>query len=149
MARRNVIRASDTERDVVAERLRHAATEGRILASELEQRLALALRARTLGELDGLVADLPGRGTGARHASSGSLPSVRTAATVAAVTVAVLCVLAVALVILAGLFAAWAVWALVAWWAFGHRRARHWHRRGPGGRCGGQAPLGAPRRGLL
>ncbi len=41
------------------ERLRRAATEGRIAAEELEQRLTAALRARTYGELEATVADLP------------------------------------------------------------------------------------------
>jgi hypothetical protein len=59
MARRSSILASDADRERVAERLRQAATEGRILAEELEERVARALRARTYGELDLLVADLP------------------------------------------------------------------------------------------
>jgi hypothetical protein len=44
----------------VAERLHTATTEGRLLAHELEDRLARALRARTYGELDAIVEDLPG-----------------------------------------------------------------------------------------
>jgi hypothetical protein len=44
----------------VAERLHAATTEGRLLAHELEERLARALRARTYGELDAIVEDLPG-----------------------------------------------------------------------------------------
>ncbi len=59
MARRHSLRASDSDRDGVAERLRAATAEGRLLAAELEQRLELALRARTYGELDELVVDLP------------------------------------------------------------------------------------------
>ena len=60
MAKRSSLRASDADRDRVADRLRDAAAEGRLLANELEDRLATALRARTYGELDEVVDDLPG-----------------------------------------------------------------------------------------
>ena len=43
----------------MTERLRNAAAEGRIVADELEHRLGVALSARTYGELDAIVADLP------------------------------------------------------------------------------------------
>ena len=59
MLRRSALRASDADRDFVAERLRNAAGEGRIRADELEHRLGVALSARTYGELDAVVADLP------------------------------------------------------------------------------------------
>jgi hypothetical protein len=59
MAERSILRASDADRDRVAERLRHATTEGRLTAGELEDRLHHALSARTYGELDAVVADLP------------------------------------------------------------------------------------------
>lgn len=39
--------------------MRATAAEGRLLVGELEQRLEAAFRARTYGELDALVADLP------------------------------------------------------------------------------------------
>jgi hypothetical protein len=53
------IRASDSDREQVAERLRQAAIEGRLTTDELEERLEAASAARTYGELDPLVADLP------------------------------------------------------------------------------------------
>ena len=59
MARRYSLRASDSDREDVAERLRAATAEGRLLAGELEERLEVALKARTYGELDALVVDLP------------------------------------------------------------------------------------------
>lgn len=59
MTRRAILRASDAEREQVAERLRQAAMEGRLLPEELEERIGAALSARTYGELDVLVADLP------------------------------------------------------------------------------------------
>ena len=52
-------RASDADREQVAERLRVAATEGRLEAEEFEERLATTFSARTYGELDRVVADLP------------------------------------------------------------------------------------------
>ena len=137
MARRSVIRASDTERDAVAERLRHAAADGRILASELEHRMAIALRARTLGELDAVVADLPR--TPRRQLAR---PSTLQLVGYGAAAVVVLAVLAVAALIIAGLFAAWAIWMAVFWWAFGHRRR-------PMARRHGRPALRPVRRGLL
>lgn len=55
----NPIRASDRDREQTAERLRHAAGEGRLLPEELEERLRGAFAARTYAELDALVGDLP------------------------------------------------------------------------------------------
>jgi hypothetical protein len=59
MTQRADLRASDAEREQVAERLRRAAVEGRLGADELDDRLGAALSARTFGELDVLIADLP------------------------------------------------------------------------------------------
>ncbi len=53
MARHTSLRASDADRDAVAERLRQAAIEGRLEPDELEQRLHTALRAKTYGDLTG------------------------------------------------------------------------------------------------
>jgi hypothetical protein len=53
------LRASDAERERVAEHLRAAAGEGRLSADELEERLERAFGARTEGELTPLLADLP------------------------------------------------------------------------------------------
>jgi hypothetical protein len=52
-------RASDAEREAAADRLRAAAAEGRLDPDELEQRLAAAYAARTVGELAPLTSDLP------------------------------------------------------------------------------------------
>jgi hypothetical protein len=60
VTRRANLRASDEDRDHIIDRLRKAATEGRIAAEELEQRVSQALKARTYGELDQTVADIPG-----------------------------------------------------------------------------------------
>jgi Domain of unknown function (DUF1707) len=53
------LRASDAERDAVAERLRAAAGEGRLALDELADRLDAALGATTRAELEPLTADLP------------------------------------------------------------------------------------------
>jgi hypothetical protein len=53
------LRASDDDREKLAERLRHAATEGRLSVDELGQRLDAVYAARTMAELDKLVSDLP------------------------------------------------------------------------------------------
>jgi hypothetical protein len=60
MARHGNLRASDSDRDEIIDRLRTAATEGRLAAEELEQRVQAALIALTYDELDATVADLPG-----------------------------------------------------------------------------------------
>ena len=59
MTKRAVLRAADADREQVAERLRRAAAEGRLLTEELEERLGAALSAKTYGELDAIVSDLP------------------------------------------------------------------------------------------
>ncbi len=60
MPHRGSLRASDDDRERIIERLHTAATEGRLAAEELEQRVSAALKARTYGELSATVADLPG-----------------------------------------------------------------------------------------
>ncbi|MFI6682622.1 DUF1707 domain-containing protein [Streptomyces sp. NPDC050485] len=56
------MRASDAERERVAESLRDAVAEGRLDMEEFEQRLEAAYKARTHGELEPLVRDLPAPG---------------------------------------------------------------------------------------
>jgi hypothetical protein len=53
------LRASHEDRDRVVEKLRVAAGDGRLSPEELEERLELALNARTYAELVPLTADLP------------------------------------------------------------------------------------------
>jgi hypothetical protein len=62
---RSELRASHEDRDRVVEQLRVAAGDGRLTAEELDQRLELALTARTYGELATLVSDLPAAATAA------------------------------------------------------------------------------------
>jgi hypothetical protein len=55
--------ASDAERERAVARLRRGASEGRLTVEELDERCARAYSARTRGELDALLGDLP-RGSG-------------------------------------------------------------------------------------
>jgi Domain of unknown function (DUF1707) len=59
------LRASHEDRDRVVEMLRVAAGDGRLTAGELDERLELALTARTYGQLAALVKDLPAQGAAA------------------------------------------------------------------------------------
>jgi hypothetical protein len=61
------LRVSHEDRDQVAEQLRVAAGDGRLTADELDERLETALTARTYGELEVVLADLPAA-AGARPA---------------------------------------------------------------------------------
>ena len=56
---RNEMRASHEDRDSIVDRLRIAAGDGRLDAEELDERIEAAMSARTYGELDVIVKDLP------------------------------------------------------------------------------------------
>jgi Flp pilus assembly protein TadB len=53
------VRASDADRDQAAAALREHLVAGRLTSDEFDERLDKAYAARTLGELDDLMADLP------------------------------------------------------------------------------------------
>jgi hypothetical protein len=53
------MRAADADREQFAARLRQALDEGRLSLDELDERLRDVYAARTFGDLDQLVADLP------------------------------------------------------------------------------------------
>jgi Flp pilus assembly protein TadB len=126
---RGRLRASDAEREAVADRLRNAAAEGRLLAHELEERVARALRARTYGELDAVVADLPL----ARRASAPTRPLVRAGVAVTGVVLAAV-VVSVAVLVITSLLTVWALCVLIMWWCFGRRRGYRYRRMlRPGG----------------
>ena len=57
----NTMRASDADRDRVADALREAYAEGRLDVEEHNERVDLAYKAKTLGELAPLLSDLPQR----------------------------------------------------------------------------------------
>jgi hypothetical protein len=54
------IRASDVDRDKTVTLLREHLAAGRLTSEEFDERLESALSAKTLGDLDRLMADLPG-----------------------------------------------------------------------------------------
>jgi hypothetical protein len=124
MARRSTLRASDADREHTAERLRHATAEGRLLAEELEQRLGAVFAARTYGELDALVADLPShRGTPTRSRPRPLARAAQLPAPALVVLVPAAMALAIAaVVVVVTAFAFWALIITIAWLAFGHRR---------------------------
>jgi hypothetical protein len=57
------LRASDTDRERVADQLREAAGHGRLTMDELDERLERAYAAKTYAELEPLTRDLPASGT--------------------------------------------------------------------------------------
>jgi Flp pilus assembly protein TadB len=135
MARYSSLRASDADRDAVAERLRSAAVEGRLEPDELEERLHAALRARTYGDLRGLLADLPGTPVARQRRGADVAPVARFALVAATRVLVVLAVIAVVLVVAASI-AAMAVICAVAWLCLRAARGCHgrhgrnaaWHR---------------------
>ncbi|MEQ4302772.1 DUF1707 domain-containing protein [Plantactinospora sp. B6F1] len=54
------MRAADSDRAAVADQLRQALNEGRLDLGEYDDRLQRAYAAKTYGDLDGLLTDLPG-----------------------------------------------------------------------------------------
>jgi Domain of unknown function (DUF1707) len=124
------LRASDADREAVADRLRRAAIEGRLEPDELEQRLDAALRARTYGELDRLLIDLPS-GAAPRRDRGWIATSVRTAAAVAIpLAVALITVLVIAAVIVVAA-AGWMLWMLIAVIVCHARRSSRRRHSGP------------------
>jgi Flp pilus assembly protein TadB len=134
MATRATLRASDADREQIAERLQRASTEGRLTSDELEPRLENALSARTYGELDAVVADLP-------RPRSGRQSSLELGWVVPALLLALAGPVALALVVavvfaLTGVFSAWVLWLAVGLWFVGRRR-RMYARRDPRSLHGG------------
>jgi hypothetical protein len=115
------LRASDADRDAVAERLRAAAVEGRLEPDELEERLHAALRARTYGDLHRLLTDLPATPVAWERHRSQVLPAARTALAVALKVLLTLAVVAVVLVLVAVRATWWVLWALM-WFGLCGRR---------------------------
>jgi len=124
------IRASDADRDRAAALLREHHAAGRLTAEEFHDRMNQALEAKTLGELDELLADLPAidlyrlphesigrRSPGTRQSLMPDDPGGLTRFTPGAVAMGAWAVVASALV------AIWAVAAVVGsgtwfpWWA--------------------------------
>jgi hypothetical protein len=67
-------RASHADRDAALERLRGAFADGRMTDDEFDQRAHAALTARTVGELERLLVDLPAGSTKPMVPASGERP---------------------------------------------------------------------------
>src|SRR3954463_11971302 len=113
MAPHSSLRASDADRDAAAEQLRNAAVEGRLEPDELEERLHSALRARTYGDLQRLLNDLPGKPIAWERRTAERMPAARTALAVAMRVVLALAVVAAVLIAVAAMSAWWILWAVV------------------------------------
>jgi hypothetical protein len=118
MTRSTALRASDADRDAVADRLHKAAVEGRLEPEELEERLHTALRARTYGDLRRVVADLPSERR--RRSSGGTLAIVAFRLALALLVVAAVVTVAVVMT------AWWIVWVLL--WMTMRGRPYGWAR---------------------
>jgi hypothetical protein len=105
--------ASDADRDRAVDALRDHAADGRLTTDELEDRVDRALVARTVGELDTVLADLPsqrGRQQAAarrEHAMRGYSHHLRTYIAVMALLVAIWA--------LTGMGYLWPVWPALGW----------------------------------
>lgn len=67
---RGAMRASDADRDRIADILRDALAEGRIDAEEHSERIDAVYRAKTVGELEPIVRDLPAARSGREPAGA-------------------------------------------------------------------------------
>jgi hypothetical protein len=122
------LRASDADRESVAERLRSAAAEGRLLTEELEERLEAAFSARTYGQLDAVLHDLPGRRLTPRVRAE-HRRVLAPALAILAVPLVLAAIVAVVFVV-TGVLAVWMLWIAAGWWFFGpHRRRARYARR--------------------
>jgi hypothetical protein len=65
------VRASDAEREAAADALRRHHSDGRLTDDEFEQRVGHCYQARTVGELDRLLLDLPRSDRGMTPRGSG------------------------------------------------------------------------------
>lgn len=83
------LRASDADRDRIAQILADALAEGRLTAEEHAERLDSLYAVKTVGELDVLVRDLPAPGAG--HTSAPPAYAARTAAAGYTETVVAVC----------------------------------------------------------
>jgi hypothetical protein len=104
------LRASDADRERIAERLRTATGEGRLSADELEGRIEAALGARTYAELNALVADLPEQAPRTAPRRSSRQRELRPFLAVS--------ILLVAIWALTGAGYFWPVWPILGWGLF-------------------------------
>jgi hypothetical protein len=127
------LRAADADRELIAERLRKSHAEGRLDLAEFQQRLDRCYEAKTVGELDEVVKDLPRQdGQDERPSSGWFLPSRLRLAPLAPILIALIVVSAA---IGHHLFWLWIPLVFLFWRISWWRRRRSWAgaRRGPGG----------------
>lgn len=122
MARRSTLRASDADRERIADRLRNAAAEGRLLAEELEQRIGATFEARTYGHLDALVADLPDESRAPVRWRS--VVAMRRPLGVLAVALLAAAVVALVALLITGIVLVGGAWIFLCLWFFGCRGTR-------------------------
>ena len=79
VTRSDTMRASDADRDRTIEVLAEASAQGRLSPQEYSDRSDTALAARTLGDLAGLTADLPGSRSAATQGAVAAIPEEITA----------------------------------------------------------------------
>jgi hypothetical protein len=121
MPRRATLRAADSDREHVAERLRNATAEGRLHPNELEERLETTFSARSYGELDAVVADLPRPPARSRRPAVHPWMVLAAALGLAVAIPLLLLILAAVLFVVLPVAATLAFWLAVCWWFFGHR----------------------------
>jgi len=143
MAGRAAFRASDAERDRAAELLRQAALEGRLRTEEFEQRLESALAARTHGQLEALLSDLPGaqllQPRRSRRRRRSRLAVIASAVGfIVGVSLGAVLLAAIVLQLAIGVLATWWIWVAAGWLLFGRHRRRGSPWRAMRG-CGSQA----------
>jgi len=127
------LRAADADRELTAARLREGHAEGRLDMDEFQQRLERCYQAKTVGELDELVRDLPRHDERVERASPGWFrPSGFRLAPFAAIVIGLIVISAA---IGHHLFWLWIplvfLFLRMSWW----RQRRSWAgtRRGPNG----------------
>lgn len=138
------VRASDADRELVARTLSEHGAAGRLTPEELDERLDAAYAARTHGELDDLLDDLPRTPAPRGRDSAQELARARLAHRAgAAVILSLLCIGIWAAAGASGSF--WPIWVILVA-AIGLARSG-WRTLGPG-RALTDEDLGERRRGL-
>jgi hypothetical protein len=142
---RRRVRASDAEREQLAQILRAAMSEGRLNLEEGEERLARAYAATYRDELDPLTADLPDGGRRALFETPEFRAAFRRGARNRGIAVALIAAAIVTLTVLTGGHLLWLLFPLAFFvfgpWRWGRRWAYRsgwqpggWHHSG--GPCG-------------
>jgi Domain of unknown function (DUF1707)/2TM domain len=117
-AERRGLRASDADRERVAEALGQAHAEGRLTAEEFDERVGRAYAARTYADLEGLTGDLPPPPPPARPATvpaAAATAQARRAFLGHLASYLSVSVLLVGIWALSGRGGFWPAWAMLGW----------------------------------